>query len=46
MGILVCSVVALIGAVAAWVEREKPLPPPRDDSRDWTGAFMRDWKRR
>lgn len=45
IGIAVCSVVALVGAVAAWVEREKPLPPPRDDHRSWSINYMTDLKR-
>lgn len=43
--ILVCAVIALTGAVAWIVEREKPLPPPKDDQRAWSINYMTDFKR-
>lgn len=43
--ILVCSVIALTGAVAWLVEKEKPLPPPKGDARSWSINYMTDFKR-
>lgn len=36
---------ALIGFLFAIADREKPLPPPKDDSRSWSINYMTDFKR-
>jgi len=45
-----CALLLLVCIVALIVQHEerqqrKGLPKPHDDTRDWTGAFMRDVKR-
>jgi len=46
-GYILCGVFIAVAFISALCKRdhEHPLPKPHDDTRDWQGAFMKDWKR-